>query len=90
MASFNQYKPLPKNELLVNAIQLSPDDQQEFPEAVSSGENDSDRIGRIKEELHLNLDCPLRHALRSVFKNGGKVLLAFPGSSVAQVSRHPH
>ena len=47
-----------------------------------------DEVDHIKKELQFDLNHPLKHALRSVFKNGGKVLLAFPGSSIAQVSYH--
>ena len=86
---------MPRNEPLVNAIQLSPlHDHEEFSEVetevVCACEDESDEppVGRIKKELHLDLNRPLKHALRSVFKNGGKVVLAFPGSLIAQVSYH--
>ena len=37
------------------------------------------------KDLKLDLDRPLKHALRSIFQHNGKVVLAFPGSSYKQV-----
>ena len=104
MATFNYdpYKPMPPNEPLVNAIQLSPaiKNHREFPEPVSACHSNSgdsiedeevhikrdDGVDHIKKELQFDLNRPLKHALKSVFNHGGKVILAFPGSSILQVS----
>ena len=82
---------MPRKEFLVNAIQLSPlakdnRDQREIPEVVCAGEDDPVGISRIKKELHFEPNRPLEFALRSVFKHGGKIVLAFPDSSITKVS----
>ena len=82
MASLSVCKPMPPNEPLVNAIQLK--------RAVKNDkENQSckdDEMDRIINDLKFDLNRPLKHFLQSVFKKGGRVVLAFPGSSYAQVS----
>ena len=44
----------------------------------------------IKEvtEMQIDFKKPLQHALKSVFDHGGKVVVAFPDSTDAQVSQH--
>ena len=84
---------IPKSEPLVNAIQLSlrvKDNQQESATGQAGERNGcvgkSPDVPRIKGELELDLNRPLKHALGSIFKHGGKVLLTFPGVSYLQVS----
>ena len=85
---------MPKNEPLVNAIQLAA-----APGAVKKNQRESRLIATRKteeenspgidpfiKELELDLNRPLKDALSSIFKHGGKVVLAFPDSSYAQVS----
>ena len=85
------HKSIPKNEALVNAIQLSPKEKNEHggygQTAAGKAEKGKDPgVEPVVEELEFDLDRPLKHALNNVFNNGGKVLLAFPGSSYKQVS----
>ena len=90
---------IPKNEPLVNAIELStprvkPNCDQRESRLISTrkaveanaSEDNSPGVDPFIKELELDLNRPLSHALSSVFKNGGKVVLAFPDSSYIQVS----
>ena len=90
IAAMASFEPMPLNEPLVNAIQLQPavtmkDDQQNFK--ISRKDNETDPVFN---ELEFDLNRPLKYFLKSVFKNGGKVVLAFPDSSVGQVSHFQH
>ena len=77
---------------LVKAIQISPkglhneegDRQTVWRKAEKRKDQDSG-VEQFIKEPKLNLDRPVRHALRSIFKHGGKVVLTFPGSSYMQV-----
>ena len=43
-------------------------------------------IKEVEKEIQFDFKKPLQHALKSVFDHGGKVVLAFPDSTHAQVS----
>ena len=93
MASPASNSSIPKNEPLVNGIQLSlrvKDNQQESATRQAEKRNGcvgkSPDVSLMKRELELDLNRPLKHALGNIFKNGGKVLLTFPGVSYLQVS----
>ena len=94
MASPNVDSTIPKNEPLVNAIQLSlrPVQSNQRESATRQAEERNGYIDKcpdvpgIIHELEMDLNRPLKYALGSIFKNGGKVVLTFPGASHVQVS----
>jgi len=71
-------KPMRINEPLVYAVQLQPPNHQKPCK--------DDEMDQITQEVEFDLNRPLKYFLQSVFKNGGKVVLAFPDSSYGQVS----
>ena len=89
---------IPKNEPLVNAIQLSlrPLKSNQRQSATRQAEERNGCIGKspdvshMIQELEIDLNRPLKYALGSIFNNGGKVVLTFPGASHAQVSHWLH
>ena len=84
MASLSLCKPMPPNEPLVNAIQLKRAVKDDKVESGNSCKDDE--MDRTIKKLEFDLNRPLKHFLERVFKNGGRVVLAFPGSSYEQVS----
>ena len=95
MASPNSDSTIPKNEALVNAIQLSlrprvKSNQRESATRQAEERSSCPDVPHMIHELEIDLNRPLKYALESIFKNGAKVVLTFPGASHAQVSHWLH
>ena len=94
MASPNVDSTIPKNEPLVNAIQLSlrplKSNQRVSATRQRQAEERNGCIGKspdvpgIIHELEMDLNRPLKYALGSIFNNGGKMVLTFPGADLSR------
>ena len=85
-------KPIPPYEPLIPAIQLAKglhnqerDIKTEWMKEEKEKDPKGSGVDPFIKDLKLDLDRPLKHALRSIFNHDGKVVLAFPGSSYIQV-----